>query len=82
LPNIKSAIKWVRASEKRRKRNADVTSRLKTLTKKASKPAATAQERVAAASALDKAAVRGTIHKNKANRTKSRLAKRANAPKA
>jgi small subunit ribosomal protein S20 len=82
VPNIKAAIKWTRASEKRRKRNLSVTSKLKTLSKKAGASAATPADVKAAASALDKAAVRGIIHKNKANRKKSRLAKRANSAKA
>ena len=82
MPNIKAAIKWTRASEKRRKRNLAVNSKLKTLSKKASATGATDADRKAAASAFDKAAARGIIHKNKANRKKSRLAKRANAAKA
>ncbi len=82
MPNIKAAIKWTRASEKRRKRNLSVTSKLKTLAKKATAEAATPADHKAAASALDKAAARGIIHKNKANRKKSRLAKHAKSAKA
>lgn len=82
MPNIKAAIKWTRASEKRRKRNQAVTSKLKTLAKKASATGASADDIKAAASALDKAAARGIIHKNKASRKKSRLAKRAKSAKA
>lgn len=82
MPNIKAAIKWVRASEKRRQRNQAVTSKLKTLAKKASATGATDVDRKAATSAFDKAAARGIIHKNKANRKKSRLAKRARSAKA
>jgi small subunit ribosomal protein S20 len=82
VPNIKAAIKWTRASEKRRKRNLSVTSKLKTLSKKATAANATAADVKAAESALDKAAVRGIIHKNKANRKKSRIAKRAKSAKA
>jgi small subunit ribosomal protein S20 len=81
VPNIKAAVKWTRASEKRRKRNAAVTTKLKTLAKKAGADA-TAENVRAAASAFDKAAVRGVIHKNKANRKKSRLAKRANGARS
>ena len=77
MPNIKSARKWTRASEKRRKRNLDVKTKLKTVFKKASNEAANATIVKQAASAFDKAAARGVIHKNKANRKKSRLAKRA-----
>ena len=82
MPNIKAAIKWTRASEKRRQRNQAVTTKLKTLAKKAGGPSATDADRTAAASAFDKAAARGIIHKNKANRKKSRLAKRASTTKA
>jgi small subunit ribosomal protein S20 len=82
VPNIKAAIKWTRASEKRRKRNLEITSKLKTLAKKATAQGATAADVKAASSALDKAAVRGIIHKNKANRKKSRIAKRAKTAKA
>lgn len=77
MPNIKSARKWVRASAKRQKRNLDVKSSLKSLYKKATEKAATPQAKRQAVSAYDKAAARGIIHKNKANRKKSRLAKRA-----
>ncbi|MDQ2816906.1 MAG: 30S ribosomal protein S20 [Candidatus Eremiobacteraeota bacterium] len=79
MPNIKAAIKWTRASEKRRKRNAAVKTRLKTLFKKASAEGAAADNITLVISALDKAAARGILHKNAANRKKSRLAKRVNA---
>lgn len=82
MPNIKAAVKWTRASEKRRERNLSVKSKLKTLAKKATSSGATAADATAASSAFDKAAARGIIHKNKANRKKSRIAKRANASKA
>jgi small subunit ribosomal protein S20 len=81
VPNIKAAIKWTRASEKRRKRNLSVTSKLKTLAKKATATGATDADARVTASAFDKAASRGIIHKNKANRKKSRIAKRMNAAK-
>ena len=79
LPNIKSARKWTRASAKRRQRNLNVKTELKTIFKKATSEGAVAETVREAASAFDKAAVRGIIHKNKANRKKSRLAKRAKA---
>jgi small subunit ribosomal protein S20 len=81
VPNIKAAIKWTRASLKRRKRNLSVTSKLKTLAKKASAAGATSADLKLAESAFDKAAARGIIHKNKANRKKSRLAKNAKTAK-
>ena len=77
MPNIKSAKKWTRASERRRERNLDVKTKLRTAYKKATERNAAADIKRAAVSAFDKAAVRGIIHKNKANRKKSRLAKRA-----
>jgi small subunit ribosomal protein S20 len=80
LPNIRSAKKWARASEQRRKRNLAVKSTLKSAFKKAVDEPTTESVR-AAVSAHDKAAARGIIHKNKANRKKSRLAKRTAAAK-
>ena len=77
MPNIKSAKKWVRASEKRRRRNLEVKTRLKTAFKKASAPGASPELARSASAAYDKAAARGIIHRNKANRKKSRLAKQA-----
>ncbi len=77
MPNIKSAKKWVRASEKRRERNLEVKSSLKSMYKKATAKGAKPELQAQASSAFDKAAVRGIIHKNKANRKKSRLAKHA-----
>jgi len=73
LPNIRSAQKWVRASDKRRKRNLAVKTQLKSAFKKA--VSAGGEDAKAADSLHDKAAARGIIHKNKANRKKSRLAK-------
>ena len=76
MPNIKAAIKWTRASEKRRKRNLSAKTRLKTLVKKAGTENADEASVLTASSALDKAAARGIIHKNKAARQKSRMAKK------
>ena len=76
VPNIKAAIKWTRASEKRRKRNLSAKTKLKTLVKKAGAETADVETVKTASSALDKAAVRGIIHKNKAARQKSRMAKK------
>jgi small subunit ribosomal protein S20 len=78
VPNIKAAIKWTRQSEKRRKRNLDMKTRLKTLFKKAKASLAPAAVS-ALESQFDKAAQKGIIHPNKAARKKSRLAKAANA---
>lgn len=77
MPNINAAKKWARASQRRRQRNQDVKSKLKSLYKNAVSPGAPPEAKKHTASAYDKAASRGIIHKNKANRKKSRLAKRS-----
>ncbi|MBV8600195.1 MAG: 30S ribosomal protein S20 [Candidatus Eremiobacteraeota bacterium] len=74
MPNIKAAEKWSRQTTKRRVRNLDTKTRLKTLFKKAKADGDTAFGR-GVESQLDKAASKGIIHKNKAARKKSRLAK-------
>jgi len=84
MPNIKSAIKRVKTSEKRRLRNASQKSALRTAIKSFETAAAganpeTAREALIQASRkLDKAASKGLIHKNAAARKKSRLAKKLN----
>ncbi|WP_019536079.1 30S ribosomal protein S20 [Paenibacillus ginsengihumi] len=84
MPNIKSAIKRVKTSEKRRLRNASQKSALRTAVKAFETAAAgTDLEKakaalVAASKKLDKAASKGLIHKNAAARKKSRLAKKLN----
>lgn len=85
MPNIKSAIKRVKTSEKRRALNASQKSALRTSVKAAdvalaNNEAETAAAAVKAASTkLDKAVTKGLIHKNAAARKKSRLAKKLNA---
>lgn len=80
MPNIKSAIKRVKVNEKKRLRNRMVKSATKTslkkfdLTLKHDAPAA-AQLLSQAMSAVDRAAAKGVIHKNAANRKKARLAR-------
>lgn len=81
LPNIKSAEKRVLVGERNNLRNRVVKSGVKTALKKFDAAAATgsadAQELfVKAASAVDKAASKGVIHKNAANRKKAQLAKK------
>jgi len=81
MANIKSSEKSARQSLKRRARNASVTTAIKSRQKKirATLAGGNAQaakaELEALSSALDKAAKRGIIHRNAANRRKSRLAK-------
>jgi len=85
VPNIKSAIKRVKTSEKRRLHNASQRSALRTAVKAfesavAAQNAETAQQAlIAAIKKLDKAATKGLIHKNTAARKKSRLTKKLNA---
>ncbi len=77
-----STIKRERQTKTRRTRNQAVLSSLKTLLKKARKalemkdPDKAQQALSLAVSALDKAASKGVIHKNKASRTISRLSRR------
>lgn len=80
MPNIKSAIKRVKVSEKKGLRNRMVKSKVKTAIKKfdqelVANPQSAAAQLVATTSAIDKAVSKGVIHKNAANRKKSRLAK-------
>ena len=76
MANIRSAIKRNRQNKKRRERNRVVRGRARTFIKQANEAIASgdaekAQEAVTlAASALDKAAVKGVIHKNNAARRK------------
>jgi small subunit ribosomal protein S20 len=81
LANTKSAIKMIRVAARKTARNKPIRSEVKTLVKRARADISTgdmvaAQGDVrAAASALDKAANKGVIHKNAAARRKSRLMK-------
>jgi len=80
LPNIKSAMKRVKVSDKKNLRNRIVKSKVKTALKKfdaeiAENPANAGAQYSATTSAIDKAAAKGIVHKNTANRRKARLAK-------
>ena len=85
MPNIKSAIKRTKTSEKRRLRNASQKSALRTAVKQADQAFVGTDVNVAkealqlAQKKLDKAVTKGLIHKNAAARKKSRLAKKLNA---
>lgn len=85
MPNIKSAIKRVKTSEKRRALNASQKSALRSAVKTADQAIAGTDVEAAkaalvvASKKLDKAVTKGLIHKNAAARKKSRLAKRLNA---
>jgi small subunit ribosomal protein S20 len=84
LANKKSAIKRLRSADRRRLRNRVYRVGARTAVKKARQAMDTgdpeqAREAVrAAASALDKAAEKGIIHKNNAARRKSRLMRQLN----
>ena len=80
MANIKSQIKRNRQNERRRQRNKAVRTALKTGAKKvqAAEGESTQEQAAATIRALDKAAGKGTIHKNAAARRKSRLAKQVN----
>jgi small subunit ribosomal protein S20 len=83
LANIKSAIKRIRSSARKRSRNKPVRSAIKTYVKVAQHSITTGADDspeavVRAISALDKAANKGIIHKNQAARRKSRLMAKLN----
>lgn len=79
MPNIKSAKKRVLIAKARNDANKASRSELKTVIKKARAEGADAAAVKAAVVTVDKAAGKGLIHKNKAARLKSQLAKKANA---
>jgi small subunit ribosomal protein S20 len=81
LPNIKSAKKRVLVGERNRLQNRVMKSSVKTAVKKFEAVAANqdAEAQAAfkkAASTVDKAAAKGVLHKNAANRKKAQLAKK------
>jgi len=83
LPNIKSAIKRVKVSEKKNLRNRIIKTGVKTSIKKfqaamAADASAAGAQLSATTSAIDKAVSKGIIHKNAANRKKARLARSMN----
>ena len=80
MPNIQSAKKRVSVSEKKNLRNRMVKSGVKTSVRKLNEAVAESAEAastqyVATVAAIDKAAAKGVIHKNAADRKKARLAK-------
>jgi small subunit ribosomal protein S20 len=85
MPIIKSAKKRVRVASKARSRNQhtrrDMRAALKEFSKalEGGKPAEIAKTQVAATSALDIAAKKAVIHKNKAARKKAWMAAAAKA---
>ena len=88
MPRTKSALRQMRKSEKRRLRNRAARSTLRTAIKKVK---AGIEERdvqraelalLQAIPIIDKAAAKGTIHKNTAARYKSRLSHQLHTLKA
>ena len=78
MANIKSALKRIRSSERKRARNKPVRTALKTYIRSAQAQINAHDENageavVRAISALDKAANKGIIHRNQAARRKARL---------
>lgn len=84
MPVIESAKKRMRTNEKRRMRNMQIKSAMRTAMKKVEKEVESGDVAAAktayreAAKRLDKAVKSGVIHKNKAARHKSKLAKKIN----
>ncbi|MGL6075176.1 MAG: 30S ribosomal protein S20 [Fimbriiglobus sp.] len=85
MPHTKSAWKRLRSSETRRKRNRTTVKGIKLQTRKLTDALDGSDTNLAVAEAkatvkkLDKSADRGVIHKNKAARLKSKIAKKLNA---
>ncbi|HHY78748.1 MAG TPA: 30S ribosomal protein S20 [Clostridiales bacterium] len=85
MANIKSAIKRIRVTEFKTRRNRMIMSSLKTAIKKFENSVKAGNLEEAqilyrkAVSLIDKAAAKGTIHKNTAARKKSRLSNKLKA---
>jgi small subunit ribosomal protein S20 len=77
MANSKSAAKRARQNPRRTLRNRSAITHLRSLTKRHTADGRKAEESSTLISALDKAAKRGIIHKNVANRRKARLNKAA-----
>ena len=81
MPNTRAAAKRQRADQKRRERNLKLESELKSLTRKFRKLSANGSSSDletlyrALSKRLDQAASKGLIHRNRASRKKSRLAR-------
>ena len=79
MANSKSAAKRARQNPRRTLRNRSVLTRLHSLSKRSTGGSGKTEDSRALISALDKAAKRGIIHKNVANRRKARINKAAAA---
>ncbi|MGC6767633.1 30S ribosomal protein S20 [Enterococcus sp. LJL128] len=81
MPNIESAIKRVRTSADANAKNSSQTNAMRTAIKKFDEAVVAGADNVDvlykdAVKAIDMAETKGLIHKNKANRDKSRLSKK------
>ena len=80
MPNIKSAAKRMELSRKQNLRNRAIKSNMKTAIKGFTDAAASGADNTQtlyqeAVSIVDRAAAKGTIHQNAANRKKAQLTK-------
>ena len=82
MANSKSAKKRVLVTKLKRDRNKARKSELKTCLKKARADGAEAETVRVAVKHVDRAASKGLIHKNKAARIKSQLARKSNSASA
>jgi small subunit ribosomal protein S20 len=84
VPRIKSAKKRLRQTKVRTARNKATRSTLRNAVKKVrtAPPEQTAEAFKAAEALIDRAGRKNIVHRNTAARTKSKLAKLANAAKA
>ena len=82
MPNIKSAMKRVKVTEKKNLRNRKMKSAMRTSVKKFDAAVTAgqvdAQLLSATSSAVDRAVSKGVMSKNAANRKKARMAKAMN----
>jgi small subunit ribosomal protein S20 len=82
MANTRSATKRARQTLKRSLRNRSAVTRLRTMQKQARSTQTPSADQIRALiSAIDKAAKRGIIHENAANRRKARLNKALPAAK-
>jgi len=81
MANTRSAAKRARQTERRSLRNRRVLSQIRTRSKRARAAGAQSTDMRELISAIDKAAKRGILHQNAANRRKARLLGASATPK-
>lgn len=88
MANHKSALKRIRQSERRRKRNQHIRTEMRTMVKRCREalesgdPGKAAEAFDVAERSIRRAATKGVIPKKRADRSVGRLAKRLNAVKS